>query len=500
MLEFIVVNILDPIPKNKDAIFLYEDNWDDFGFRSTFNVYIFRNNKYVNIGSTKFGSINESNYIVNSSQFFDNNIKIKKIVLPETFTVLPLGIVSLGQDLDYYIRFNDYIGQENLALIHDLVFSDEYKDYLDLNYDFFKFSLNRYFSESSYEQVKEYLNTSVKYESYKLEISFKNLFMDFKVNIDEESVLPSNVHAVIGRNGVGKTKFLESILFKYSPEAYASLKNLQENNIAIKGIKPPRVIYITTSIFSDISKLSDLEELKHRIHYVGFNLPNHAMHSVSQKRRIADEITTSIFNIFIKHREKFLVSLLRNFDSDDLIMNIANKIHKLELSVLNENILSIEKKAALKDLYNEIIILSSGHFTVLYTICSILNLIEQKALILIDEPETHLHPPMVSTLIKCINELCRKYNGLSIIATHSPVVIQEIPSNCVWKLFYTKVERPTINTFGENVGIITRDVYQLEVEKSGFVDFIARTRKRDLDRVKEYFGSEAIFEYIKRVD
>lgn len=145
MLEFIVVNILDPIPKNKDAIFLYEDNWDDFGFRSTFNVYIFRNNKYVNIGSTKFGSINESNYnyIVNSSQFFDNNIK--KIVLPETFTVLPLGIVSLGQDLDYYIRFNDYIGQENLALIHDLVFSNEYKNYLHLNYDFFKLSLNRFF-------------------------------------------------------------------------------------------------------------------------------------------------------------------------------------------------------------------------------------------------------------------------------------------------------------------------------------------------------------------
>lgn len=496
MLKFVVVNMLDPEPENKDAVFLYEDNWDDFGFRSTFNVYVFKNNKYINIGSTKFGSVDDEYY----SKSDYNYQNVRKITLPESFSSLPLGIVSLGQDLEYYAKFHEYIGQENLKLLNDLVLSCEYLDYLEKNDDFFRLSLNRFFSKSLYEQVKEYLKTSIKYQSYKLEIFYKNLFMDFVVNIDDENILPSNVHAVIGRNGIGKTKFLESILYRYSPEAYSSLNHFKETHIEFGDIVPPRIIYITTSIFSDISKLDSMQELEHRIHYIGFNLPVHRIVNGNQKESIADEIAKSIFNIFIKHREQNLVKILRNFDSDDVIVDIANKINRLDLSIINEDSQSSERKPDLEDLYNEIVRLSSGHFTVLYTLCSILNLIEQKALILIDEPETHLHPPMVSTLIKCINELCKKYNGLSIIATHSPVVLQEIPSNCVWKIFKTKVERPTINTFGENVGIITRDVYQLEVEKSGFVGFIAKTPKKDLDKIKEYFGSEAIFEYIKRVN
>ena len=58
------------------------------------------------------------------------------------------------------------------------------------------------------------------------------------------------------------------------------------------------------------------------------------------------------------------------------------------------------------------------------------------------------------------------------MATHSPVVLQEVPKNCIWKLRRSgrevNADRPSIEAFGENVGILTREVFRLEVTHSGF--------------------------------
>lgn len=58
----------------------------------------------------------------------------------------------------------------------------------------------------------------------------------------------------------------------------------------------------------------------------------------------------------------------------------------------------------------------------------------RKTLVLIDEPESHLHPPLLSAFIRALSDLLLDRNGLSIIATHSPVVLQEVPKRCVWKI------------------------------------------------------------------
>ncbi|MDK7046806.1 AAA family ATPase, partial [Escherichia coli] len=99
--------------------------------------------------------------------------------------------------------------------------------------------------------------------------------------------------------------------------------------------------------------------------------------------------------------------------------------------------------------------------------------------VLIDEPESHLHPPLLSAFIRALSDLLLDRNGLSIIATHSPVVLQEVPKRCVWKInrsrLSTESRRPDIETFGENVGILTREVFGLEVVKSGFHDLLVQS-------------------------
>jgi len=66
-------------------------------------------------------------------------------------------------------------------------------------------------------------------------------------------------------------------------------------------------------------------------------------------------------------------------------------------------------------------LMSSGHAIVLLTITRLVATVEEKTLVLIDEPESHLHPPLLSAFIRALSELLYDRNGVSIIATHSPV-------------------------------------------------------------------------------
>ena len=78
--------------------------------------------------------------------------------------------------------------------------------------------------------------------------------------------------------------------------------------------------------------------------------------------------------------------------------------------------------------------MSSGHAVVLLTLTRLVATVEEKTLVLIDEPESHLHPPLLSAFIRALSDLLLDRNGLSIIATHSPVVLQEVPNDVFGKL------------------------------------------------------------------
>ena len=146
-----------------------------------------------------------------------------------------------------------------------------------------------------------------------------------------------------------------------------------------------------------------------------------------------------------------------------------------------------------KDIFRR---LSSGHKIVLLTITRLIQELQEKSLVLIDEPEAHLHPPLLSAFVRALSELLISTNGVAIIATHSPVILQEVPKRCVWKLSRfgaeAKSERLPIETFGENVGTLTNEVFGLEVVNSGFyklLDKIAR-EKETYDEVIEHFNGQ----------
>jgi ATPase subunit of ABC transporter with duplicated ATPase domains len=155
-------------------------------------------------------------------------------------------------------------------------------------------------------------------------------------------------------------------------------------------------------------------------------------------------------------------------------------------------------RARTRDLFRE---LSSGHKMVLLTLTRLVESVEERTLVLMDEPESHLHPPLLSAFVRALSDLLVNRNGVAIIATHSPVVLQEVPRECVWRLRRSgdsvAAERPEIETFGENVGTLTSEVFGLEVTNSGFHRMIAEAAAGEvtytdvLEAFSGQVGSEA---------
>ena len=87
-------------------------------------------------------------------------------------------------------------------------------------------------------------------------------------------------------------------------------------------------------------------------------------------------------------------------------------------------------------------------------------------------------------------------NGVAIIATHSPVILQEVPRTCVWRIRRigreVKIERPSKETFGENVGTLTHAIFGLEATESGFHKMISEAVDEGLsyEDIVQRFGDE----------
>ncbi len=83
----------------------------------------------------------------------------------------------------------------------------------------------------------------------------------------------------------------------------------------------------------------------------------------------------------------------------------------------------------------------------LLTITRVVETLEERSLVLLDEPEAHLHPPLLSAFIRSLSDLLVNRNGVAIVATHSPVILQEVPKSCAWRIRrigrQAKIERPT---------------------------------------------------------
>ncbi|MFG0860879.1 AAA family ATPase [Pseudomonas mosselii] len=110
-----------------------------------------------------------------------------------------------------------------------------------------------------------------------------------------------------------------------------------------------------------------------------------------------------------------------------------------------------------------VIELSSGQRSMFNFALHFLTLAGYGTLLLIDEPETYLHPNLVSDYMMFLYKILERTSSLAIVATHSAYVVREVPTHCVHILERTgqtaSISRPYLQTLGANVAEISLAVF-----------------------------------------
>lgn len=316
---------------------------------------------------------------------------------------------------------------------------------------------------------------------------------------------PSNIHVVIGRNGVGKSRCFDflgrAFLGRDAPRGGSpgTLSPL-EISPAPFGRSHGFAGLVTVS-FSPFDKYGPLvtnsASLDVRYAYVGL------IRESAEARENSGETNADAAPLTIKGQP----DLFKDFKDGIIACRVGARrdrwAHALELLEADplfkgagiSAIVGDEQEGWEDRAWRLFRNLSSGHSIVLLIITKLVELVEEKSLVLIDEPEGHLHPPLLSAFVRALSELLTDRNGVAIIATHSPVVLQEVPKTCAWILsrsgLSSRADRPRHETFGENVGALTHEVFGLEVMQTGFYRMISEAvQTRSYDQVVDYFGGK----------
>lgn len=474
---------------SKNTCYLLFDPWNDYKFQTSFSLhYVDVNNAARQIGDVK---------IMQRGQTTEGYTQ-----LDETFKKLNEDFCSLGQGQSYYEELmNLPAGQriEILTALKDCVYDPKifssFREEAAM-----QASLLRSVSVINVgRRFKAILDGNAIPTSY----HFQYLMGEtpdniLEVRVTPDSMPPSNVHVIIGRNGVGKSRLLAGIAnnltgkqedtsygipgeINFPDDLHNSYGNYSNQDSFANLVT---VAFSAFDRFEPI-KNGDLQHIKYS--YIGLKSQQNPTEFLStedlkQSFRISLEKCLTIGN-----KRKRWIKALEILNSDPVFKDF-------ELVRLVDSKNSFNKIAAVYDT------LSSGHRIIILTITRLIELVDEKSLVLIDEPETHLHPPLLSSFMRVVSDLLTNRNGIAIIATHSPVILQEVPKTCVTIIDRVQssfsLYKPEIETFGENVGTLTREVFNLEVLESGFYTLIKNNlQNNSYDEMLEDFdfnlGSEA---------
>ncbi|WP_052427518.1 AAA family ATPase [Neobacillus niacini] len=459
------------VKKSKEGMHLVQDHWDDFGFNTLYSMFYVNAKEEIHIGYIKIGQKNMENGRPDLENEFDN--------LHEDF-------FSVGTDVKYYKNIKmlgKAIREDILSSLNDIAYSESAYEIAKKELVTKKSLLRDIYPSQIKNQFNRIAYGGVPLTPYEFAFIMKHSKSDknrLDFSVEPNSLPPTNIHAIIGSNGTGKTTTLKGILNEY-------INNRNELNIEFSN-----AIFISFSLFdrsNELFKKINKEDVK--FSYIGSCKEDGSNKSHNE---IVSEFVASVNNLIRMKKLESFCDALEILEGD---INLADYEIKeiisgfIEEEQSKENINNFKDKLAM--IFSNC---SSGHQITLLTTVRLIELIVEKTLIIIDEPETHLHPPLLSAFIRCISELIINTNAVAIMATHSPVVLQEIPRNCISILrksgAYTSVFRPKIETFGENIGVLTEEVFGLEIQNTGFHTLLKKIidSSQDYEEVLEEFNYE----------
>lgn len=411
---------------------LIADNWDDFHHKTTFSLVYFDQGEKIALGEVKIGSN------INSTSFN---------VLPSQFYVLDDGFFSLGQTAEYYkllgSKFGEMIGSVLYSLKDAAFFSELSEDYESL--EIFRVSIIRDDAAERLLRTAKPMVYGRNLESlYSFDYLFSPKYADASIPVpfhfSTEGYLPKRIIALIGKNGAGKTQLLTSL-----PQEIASGNS---NSLIPQSPMYSKVIAVSYSTFDNF----EIPRKTSNFNYVYCGLRDEKGDLRSKQGQLQKFHNTwkKIQRLGRLEKWKKVISNFLDVELIDLFIKPTPD---------NEDQLYFDQLGFSKARES----LSSGQSIVLFVVSEIVANIRLDSLLLFDEPETHLHPNAISQLMNGIVELVSEFESYCIIATHSPIIIQEMFSRDVLILSkeegFPSIKKIGTESFGENLSVITEEIF-----------------------------------------
>ncbi|MFT3734101.1 MAG: AAA family ATPase [Rhodocyclaceae bacterium] len=472
-ISFLVLNRGDRLSTPLyNTVILAADNWDDYSYKTLFHAsWCGEDGNRIEIGSVKIGYVGQRHGWTRTA-FSEGS-----------FSRLMEGWFSLGQDVDYYRNLSTVVTSdvrdEVLGALQDVAASDACLT-TAMNEEVFQTSLMRGVSLSAiHGQFRRVLQGLAALTAFQFSFRDPGDDQHAEVSLDFSviplSKPPTNVHVLIGRNGVGKTTLLNNMVSAVVAPAGQTLRARFYVDIPFVSRLLPAdyfssVVSVSFSAFDAFIPPADQPDRSRGVayFYIGMKRARTGNQDLPPKTEedLANDFIDSLQSCLSQasKRNRWLTAISRlESDTNFADMSLGQLAHT-------------DWNSAERIARNQFRLMSSGHSIVLLTITKLVDTVEEKTLVLMDEPESHLHPPLLSAFTRAVSDLLHDRNGVAIIATHSPVVVQEVPRSCVWILSRRRSEgrsdRPDRETFGENVGVLTRDIFGLEVARSGFHELL----------------------------
>jgi len=442
-IPFFVFDNHRDMPKEKFPYFkLVYDNWDDFGFKTTFYLeYCLSETEFREIGGIKIMKRGEFN-----------------TPLDERFINLNVDYCSIFIDEDYYFKLKNIFPDRYVSILsalNDVGYFPTICENFENEGGFIK-SLCRDSNEAEkiIRTIRYKLNYGDVNDFFNFKFSFKPIYsafnVDFNFDFNISRAIPKRLYCIIGKNGVGKTLMLRDLLLKLSEKD--SQKIL------------PRVPLFGKTIVVSYSYFDTFEDIKNRL---DFNfLFCGLVDAETNKPLTNDDLIIKILDCINKIEEKEIVRkyhwVCNEFLDGELLKDIFSAlVYEFKEKYAFEDFYNIEiKKENISSVVNK---MSSGQRALFFIITEIIANIRYNSLIIFDEPETHLHPNAITEFMNVIMELLQEFDSYGIIATHSPLIVREVFSDSIFVFEKDKVvprvRKLEFETFGENLSTITSEIF-----------------------------------------
>ncbi|MFD0119596.1 ATP-dependent endonuclease [Streptomyces sp. NPDC058320] len=485
-MRFVVVERARDLPEGFSGAYLVPDNWNDYGFVTLYKLRIKRRGSVSQtIGGVRIGHVEMGSGVRGEFNATEER-------LPHRFVSLDEDFFSLGVDDRYYETLStlgDHDRVSVLTALRDVAF-DYSQDVVERVWDLavFKSSLMRDVPHPHAELERLHLIAHGRERVVAFEWDYAppqpagsdHEPPTLRFRAIPASLPPSNVHALIGRNGVGKTSMMRAMADGVASGSI-EVRQLTSSRSAQFA---PNVVLVSFSAFDELLHHPDAPA---RFAYIGLRdgeNPQRLKTGEDLSEEFANSLATARIGGRRSRWERIMATL--RYPESGFLDDYAGDLEAL-LSKGSDRRL----KAAAKRLFAP---MSSGHKIALLTLTRLVHEVTERTVVFVDEPEAHLQPPLLSAFIRSLSDFLSDVNGMAVVATHSPVVLQEVPRSCVYKLRrygdVVKAERPQMETYGENVSALTHEAFGLESAATGFYAALAK----EVDEGRSYEEIVADFE------